>query len=553
MRTPNAFIFCVLAFMALLGPMVLGAGPSIRVVVYSGANNHDWRRTTAEIERILGRCAVFDVETTEQPEQMTAERLGEYDVIVSNWNNFGQSGLDWSEGCREAFLAFVRQGKGHVMVHAGGSSFSDWQAYHKVAAGWGAQTGHGSLHEFVVKPTGRAHAITQGVEAFGTRDELWHNTWFPAESRVLMSAFSSKAQGGSGRDEPVLAVNRFGEGRCVNLLLGHDVTAMRNHGFDMVLLRSVEWAARGCVAGTAKIEHEAAGARYFQKTDSSVALIGDGRTLWRFNYAAEQTKPYFHPVALADGTVLTWERPGDHPWHYGLWFSWKHINGVNYWEEDRKTGQVAGVTEWEPVRVQTHADGSAELELDVSYHEPDKANVLTEKRRIVVCAPDESGSYSMDWTSRFTAAAEVELNRTPLPGEEGGSSWGGYAGLSFRACKGVKEAVFTSATGPVALRGGKYRGRDVACEYSGVLAGKAFGVAILDHPDNLNASTPWYLIHDERMDFFSPAVICYGPHRMVQGETFTLRYRLIVHGGRWDAGGLREAYERFAGGETGKK
>ena len=478
---------------------------------------------------------------------MTADQLGAFDVIVSNWNNFNEPELQWSDACRKAFLDFVRNGKGHVTIHAGGSSFAQWKEYHDIAACWVPQTGHGRLHDFAVKPTNIAHPITQGVQAFQTRDELWHKAYFPPQSTMLMIAFSSKDQGGSGEDEPVLATNRFGRGRCVNFMLGHDGIAMRNHGFDTLLLRSVEWAARGSTEITSTIENVPAGVRYFQKTDHSVALISNGKVVWQFNYDKKQTKPYFHPVSLTDGTRLTWEAPPDHPWHYGLWFSWKFINGVNYWEEDAKTGKAAGITEWDMVRIHTHADGSAEITLDVSYHEPDKPNVLTEKRSVAISAPDDSGSYTMDWTTVFTAAAEkVELNRTPLPDQEGGRSWGGYAGLSFRGRKGAQEVLFTTTKGPATLTDGRFRGKDVACEYSGIVNDKVFGVAILDHPDNLNCPTPWYLIHDKTMDFFSPAVICYAPHTMSQGETLTLKYRISIHPGRWDSIDLKKEHERFA-------
>ncbi|MBA7592916.1 Vitamin B12 transporter BtuB [subsurface metagenome] len=54
-------------------------------------------------------------------------------------------------------------------------------------------------------------------------------------------------------------------------------------------------------------------------------------SIWKFNFDKTEGKPYFHPLALEDGTPLTWLRPEDHPWHRGFWFSWKYINGLNYW------------------------------------------------------------------------------------------------------------------------------------------------------------------------------------------------------------------------------
>jgi hypothetical protein len=48
------------------------------------------------------------------------------------------------------------------------------------------------------------------------------------------------------------------------------------------------------------------------------------------------------------------------------------------------------------------------------------------------------------------------------------------------------------------------------------------------------------------MHYFSPAVICYQPHTVKAGERLALRYRVIVHSGRWDAERLRRAEARFA-------
>jgi hypothetical protein len=60
------------------------------------------------------------------------------------------------------------------------------------------------------------------------------------------------------------------------------------------------------------------------------------------------------------------------------------------------------------------------------------------------------------------------------------------------------------------------------------------GIAILDDRDNLNSPTPWYAIRSDVMSFFSPAVICYGPHTLPAGRSMTLQYRVIVHPHRWD-------------------
>lgn len=82
-------------------------------------------------------------------------------------------------------------------------------------------------------------------------------------------------------------------------------------------------------------------------------------------------------------------------------------------------------------------------------------------------------------------------------------------------------------------------------DYSGVIDGQPQGIGICDHPDNLNHPTPWYAIRTGVMSYFSPAVVCHGPHSLPAGESLTLRYRVIVHGGRWDAAELRREYDEF--------
>jgi hypothetical protein len=286
----------------------------------------------------------------------------------------------------------------------------------------------------------------------------------------------------------------------------------------------------------------------------SVALKHNGTVVWQLNHGSDQPKPHFHPVALPNGRVVTWDRPPDHAWHHGLWFSWKYISGLNYWEPDRRTGKHQGSTEWENVKVDTRPDRSARIEMDLTYRPPDAPPVMIEKRVVDVSTPDEQGTYHFDWTSTFTAGAkDVQLDRTPLEGEPGGKPWGGYAGLSVRLAKGLTERQVATTEGPVPFgQQSSYRGKARAMDYSGLVDGQPVGVAICDHPDNLNHPTPWYAICAQPMSYFSPAVICYGSHTLEAGRSLTLRYRVIVHGDRWGAQRLQQEYDRFVR-EAGKK
>ncbi|MFZ5832493.1 MAG: PmoA family protein [Planctomycetota bacterium] len=284
--------------------------------------------------------------------------------------------------------------------------------------------------------------------------------------------------------------------------------------------------------------------------DGFVALRQKDQVVWQFNYGPTEDKPCFHPVAIAGGPTLTQDRPEDHVWHRALWFSWKFINGVNYWEPDLKTMKMVGRTVVKDARIDTPPDFSARITMDIAYGLADQEPLLTEKRLVEVTPPDASGGYMLDWRMTFTAGSQkVVLDRTPLPGEPDGKVHGGYAGLSVRFAREMTEIQATNTEGPIEFEAGRYRGPSMGMDYCGRFDGKEAGIAILDHPRNLNSPSPWYVIHNAKMAYYSPAVIQQGPHTLEPGESMTLQYRVLVHAGRLSAEQLREAVKRYTGGK----
>ena len=250
MPIPIRIIIAALFVTFGLGP-AHAAEPLVRVLIFTGQNNHDWHATTPRLKSILESTGRFSVDVTEHPEQCNASTFAKYDVILSNWNTFGQpTAANWPPAMRAAFLDFVRSGRGFVSVHAGSSSFYDWPEYQQLAGGaWRiGQTGHGPQHEFTVKLVAKNHPITRGLNDFVTTDELWHRTDLQANIEILATAFSAPEWQGSGKDEPVAFTTNFGKGRTFNLLLGHDTHAMDAKGFQQLLCRGTEWAATGKVS-----------------------------------------------------------------------------------------------------------------------------------------------------------------------------------------------------------------------------------------------------------------------------------------------------------------
>ena len=285
----------------------------------------------------------------------------------------------------------------------------------------------------------------------------------------------------------------------------------------------------------------------WRQTDSSLALLNHEQVVWQLNFNKKEGKPYFHPVCLTDGTELTWHQPPDHPWHRALWFSWKYINALNYWEEDRKTHLSQGRTELVDIKVGPHDDFSARIVMALSYHPPDKPAVLTEKRVISLSAPDDQGRYRIDWHSIFTAGAEaVLLDRTPIPGEKGGQSWGGYAGLSVRVAKGISDWQVIDSEGRKNMQAHGKGARWM--DFSGQTAtGSAAGIAVFDHPSNLRHSSPWYVAMNANVPFgyFSPALLFNKSYTLPSRESLAMRYRVLIHPGRADKDLLESEWRQF--------
>jgi type 1 glutamine amidotransferase len=238
--------------------------PPLRILILSGQNNHDWRTTTPFLRQTLEATGRFDVRVTEEPAGLTAATLAAYDAVVSDYN-----GVRLGDGAEKALDAFVRGGKGIVLVHAASYAFcgmeilgdkhkrtgrfeAAWTDYGKLAgAVWSAEepkTGHGARHVFDVKAMDRNHPVMRGLpETLRASDELYHHFRFTDRFHLLASAFDDPKQNGTGKDEPLIWVKPWGKGRVFHTALGHDVAAMMEPAFRLPFVRGVEWAATGDV------------------------------------------------------------------------------------------------------------------------------------------------------------------------------------------------------------------------------------------------------------------------------------------------------------------
>jgi uncharacterized protein len=245
-RFRTAFRALTLALvLCAVGVSTAYAAP-LRALLLTGQNNHDWRSTTPFLKQQLEATGRFAVDVTEDPSHLSLGDLRAYDVLIDNY--FGDA---WSEATNAAFLQYLDEGGGVVVIHAADNAFVGWAEFESlVGALWRAGTGHGTRHRYVVTLKQPEHPILRGLSHFlHTPDELYHKLqWSPdSQAEVIADAYSRPEEGGTGNYEPMLIVNRWGRGRMFHTAMGHDNVSLGDPVHAVILARGAEWAATGKV------------------------------------------------------------------------------------------------------------------------------------------------------------------------------------------------------------------------------------------------------------------------------------------------------------------
>jgi len=252
----------------------------LKVLILSGQNNHDWKRTTPLMEQILLDSKRFEVTISYSPPAGAPAaawddwnpQFRDYDCLLSDYN-----GQLWPERIRDAFVEYIDGGGRLLIQHAANNPFHGWTDYERMAGllwrgadvgyrvyldeeekvvrqgpGQGIGSGHGGLHDWPITTRAEDHPIFRDLPNtwMHAHDELYHGQRGPAEDmNILASSFSSRESGGTGQHELMVWWIPFGQGKALSLMPGHlwegqeDTRAFRCVGFRTLLARATEWVA----------------------------------------------------------------------------------------------------------------------------------------------------------------------------------------------------------------------------------------------------------------------------------------------------------------------
>jgi hypothetical protein len=259
---------------------------------------------------------------------------------------------------------------------------------------------------------------------------------------------------------------------------------------------------------------------------------------WTYHDDASR-RPFLHPVRAPSGAVLTRDAPADHPWHHGLWFTIKFVNGENFWEEYDAYGVLRHVGE--PSVSPTSLSGT------VHWTRPDRETVVIDDERRLAHVDLGADAYAIDFSLRLTPRADVLLDRTPF------TTWGGYGGLALRGRPDWEDTrlVIANDTGGDMLRGE----RSDWCDLSGHVDGTEAGILLLYGAGNPRSPVPWYgttrsaNYGDEGWsNFLNAAFLWDEPLLVAAGETLPFDFRVVVHDGTWHAARCAAAWDAWTDG-----
>jgi len=196
------------------------------------------------IKKLGKETGLFDTVTTARSRLINAKDLANYDVLVMATTG----SLGWSDEQKEAFLSFVREGKGLVGIHNATDTYYDWPEYGELLGGWFA--GHPWTQEVTINVEDTQHPTTAMLgESFKVYDEIYtFKSWDRSKTHVLMSLENSSVDASKGnREDGDYAMgwcHEYGKGRVIYTAMGHPDELWEQPWFLEHILACIKWAGR---------------------------------------------------------------------------------------------------------------------------------------------------------------------------------------------------------------------------------------------------------------------------------------------------------------------
>lgn len=483
--------------------------------------HHSTAQGAEEIRRYFTANG-YSCRVTDDPAFFTSPSMKTLKCIVLACTNHEL--FDTDAEC-EAFYSFIKNGGGLLAIHSASANERGKTRFREMLGG--AFERHYAIQQAVpFRRVDRSHPAMACLPAdyvWGP-DEIYLNHPDASVRPLLILEWKDVLEKSRRSDRygcPKIGghilewCKPYGKGRVYYTALGHHGRDFGRMEFQLHLLEAARWTMGERPDRVTAAAGDRARAR--RTIDGAVCERG-GRTLWRFEIANRENKPFIHPLCLPDGRCVTEARATDHPWHLGLWFCWKYINGDNYWEPRHPAaGNLFpdGMTVVRDFRIEPKG-GACDVALSLWYgpRRTPGTVLLEEARRLTFSEPDAKGAYTIRSTHVFTARADVTLDaRRPVA----------YGGFSLRMGR-LMSAFKVSGTGgqPSETKNVGGSKEMTAVTYTDPKTGHGLTVKMLAPL----ATERIYTWSDHR--FINPMPVYEKPLTLKAGQSVTLDYEVSI-------------------------
>ncbi len=282
-------------------------------------------------------------------------------------------------------------------------------------------------------------------------------------------------------------------------------------------------------------------------TGNALSLTVGGTLLTTYHYSNVPARPYFYPLLTANGREVTRAYPmrhnvafesQDHPHHRSLWIAFGDVNGTDNWGEEPGHGSTRHDS---TDRIQS-GDVFGQFATTGTWTTPMGSPLLTQHLRVTAWATPPEFRL-LDFDIDLTALEDDVLF--------GDTKEGGILAVRVVGTMDVpRGGRIENSYG--AINEAETWGRSAHwCDYSGPVADRTEGIAIMDHPLSFRYPTHWHVRNYGLMTANPFGYAAYtagakrGEHRLGKGETLRFRYRLLIHSGNAQEGRVQARYLDF--------
>lgn len=259
---------------------------------------------------------------------------------------------------------------------------------------------------------------------------------------------------------------------------------------------------------------------------------------------------YIHPLCSPGGEVLTAIRPADHLHHFGIWNPWTHtiIDGkrVDFWN----LGEGQGTVRFEAFLEKYELDGAAGFSTShkhLYFLEDGSEKVAMNEVWKVTVSDLQEDHYLLDLSTTLSTPLDSGILLEQY-------RYGG--GLGYRATErwGATNSTILTSEGKSRVNMDGTGARWTLVDGESSLPQGRSGILFLSHPDNRSHPEPLRMWEPESHNGKANLFLNITPIRnqewfLEPGNTYTLKYRMVVFDGILTPEEADHYWKEFAAGE----